>query len=122
MHNKRMGRDDILKIEVRNPPQIGCAQRTCNADKVSFHSGLVLRPLLPGASIAASGNAIALVAPLPAAVLRAPGVARVTTLPRGRMIARMIGRMIGRMTVGTATAIMIGTAVTLVTAPAALIG
>lgn len=51
MHNKRIGRDDLLKIEVSYHRQSRRSKLTCL-------SGLALLPLLPGASIPVLARAV----------------------------------------------------------------
>jgi hypothetical protein len=124
MHNKRIGRDDILKIEVSHP----CppSQSISNANPLS--SGLELpRPPLGGliALIVTAVIVVVIVAVIEVviATAAATATARLAGLPAaGRLVldgARETTPQ-GRMTVGTA--IMTVIAATLVTALAAQIG
>lgn len=106
MHNKRIGRDDILKIEVSSRQQTQAHDRSL----ANYNSsGLALPHLLLGASTVATVSVVlAAVTALPVAALLAPGAAPEITLP-GRMIV----------VTATATVIMSVTAAILVTALAA---
>lgn len=103
MHNKRIGRDDILKIEVSHSQGA-----TCVAKILTQSSGLVLPHLLHGALNVVVGRtvtAVVVAAPLAAGPL-ARAVAPATTL-----LARMIA--------GTVTVTMTVSVVTLATVLAA---
>lgn len=107
MHNKRIGRDDILKIEVSSA-QIFPSTRLPLAN--DHTSGLAPLRLLRGASTAAIGT-----------VARAARLLAVARLARVDAVTTRLARMIvatGTVVTGTTTA----TAVTPVTALAALTG
>lgn len=79
MHNKRIGRDDLLKIEV-------CSSRYfCSICPNFFPSGLVLHLLLPGGSIPAV--TVAVTVRLPAAAGLPPRVAAVEIILPDETIA-----------------------------------
>lgn len=100
MHNKRLGRDDILKIEVWLPavPVSTSTNAPCSGPEHPL-------PRLGASSLVAIANAVALV--LRVAALRPLGVAPATTRP---------ARTIAEIATGTMTVTADGTA----TVPAAL--
>ena len=107
MHNKRIGRDDILKIEVsllnsRVAPVLP-------SDANTFLSGLVLPRLRHGGLTAARGSA--LLAALPRVVVLQALAAALAIIPLVRMIAAS----------ATVIGITTATAATLATALAALL-
>lgn len=92
MHNKRLGRDDLLKIEVSQPLE------TFGSTSLTRSSGLVLLLLHLGA-LTLEVTAVllqAVASALLAEVARAPLLGAVTTLPermivvRGTMIAAIV--------------------------------
>ena len=106
MHNKRIGRDDILKIEVRHIQRHKASawrriQALSRFFTDSFSSGLALLPQHPGASTLAATVTVTRAALLDAD----PRLLVVGTTLRERMIA----------TAATVTTIVIATRVTVVT-------
>lgn len=107
MHNKRIGRDDVLKIEVCCRPHF--SPRQVVYGRLTRCSGLALPPLLRGGSTAEVSVNVGRVA-LPRAVGH-PALAA-ATIPQGRTIVATV----------TGTGITTATAATPATGHAALTG
>jgi len=118
MHNKRLGRDDVLKIEVR-----WSGRATQSQDKLLTMtcSGLVRRHLLRGASTRAV-TASAVVSVVVNAVVIVVVVRRLAVVALPRLVAALASTPLARMTVATETVTMTATAATETAVEAPTIG
>lgn len=115
MHNKRIGRDDLLKIEVRR--RVALLIPTFRSLTLALYSGLVLPPRHRGDStLVATASVVASV------VVTAASAALLALLVAGLPAHAVPATTpLAKMTAVTATATTTGTAATLATAPVPLI-
>ena len=90
MHNKRIGRDDVLKIEVRQKMDFYFLNTHANR----FSSGHVHLPLLPGDSILAVTERVVLVKVVPEKVVPEKVVPE-KVVPEKVVLARVVEMVVG---------------------------